>query len=342
MGGMGGVGGTSLGSHRPPERPSVREAAREYLRREWVPIPLRPRSKQPAQAGWRDLRISAANVDAQFEPPNNIGIVLGEASGAGDGQPGWSLVDVDCDTLEAAQAAARLLPYTGCVSGRRGKPASHYWYYVYGPIKTATFSLPRSGTTEITETTEAQTEKQRVTPGLSSLDSVSSAGSVVPFSGMIVELRADGCQTMVPPSIHPSGELVRWEGPGARMGDPARIPAGELLRLVTAIAVVAVMARRYPAQGTRDEAAMALTGMLMRGGWTAERADELVTTLARVAGDEEWKQRAKGAQTAKALAAGGLATGATRFAQLLAGRGGGRAHRGEGAPVARADGPERG
>ncbi|GJQ28384.1 MAG: hypothetical protein HBSAPP03_02680 [Phycisphaerae bacterium] len=84
------------------------------------------------------------------------------------GEPSGWLVDVDLDCEEAVALAPAFLPPTGAKSGRPGKPASHWWYICEG----------------------ARTRKHQ--------DPASKK--------MIVELRSTGAQTVVGPSMHPSGE----------------------------------------------------------------------------------------------------------------------------------------
>src|SRR5690349_17241691 len=79
------------------------------------------------------------------------------------------LVDVDLDSPEARKLASAFLPATGLIHGRAGSRASHYWFHTVQPPQPRKF-------------TDAD-------------------GKV------ILELRSNGQQTVVPPSIHPSGEL---------------------------------------------------------------------------------------------------------------------------------------
>ena len=136
------------------------ESARTYLARGYAVIPVPARKKIPVLKGWTDLRLSANDLPAHFNGTGNIGVLLGEPSG-------W-LVDVDLDCEEAVALAPKFLPPTGAMSGRPGKPASHWWYICEG-IKTRKHQDPVS-------------------------------------KKMIVELRSTGAQTVVGPSIHPSGE----------------------------------------------------------------------------------------------------------------------------------------
>ena len=83
----------------------------------------------------------------------------------------------------------------------------------------------------------------------------------------------------------------------------------------------AMLAETWPSIGARDEAAKDLTGMLLRAGWDVEETDQFVTLVARIAGDEEWRKRAKAKHTAAKLAAGGHVTGARQLATRLQGDG---------------------
>jgi hypothetical protein len=117
------------------------------------------------------------------------------------GSNSGGLVDVDCDWPEAASLAADLLPATGLVHGRSGSPHSHYWYRCTTP--SAVFRLAEP------------TGRKPV----------------------VVELRAAGLMTIVPPSTHPCGELLVWE----RWGDPAVVSASELCWAASRLAAAALL-----------------------------------------------------------------------------------------------------
>lgn len=116
------------------------------------------------------------------------------------GEPSGWLVDVDLDCEEAVALAPEFLPPTGAKSGRPGKRASHWWYVCEG-AKTRKHQDPAS-------------------------------------KKMIVELRSTGAQTVVGPSMHPSGEQY-----DALDGEPAVVDIGVLGAAVAALAE-AVIERR--------------------------------------------------------------------------------------------------
>ena len=88
------------------------------------------------------------------------------------GDASGGLVDVDIDRASALPLADFFLPTTSMVFGRKSKPRSH-----------RVFRCAQAG----------RNKKWQ--------DS----------AGVIVELRANGGQTMFPPSVHPSGEQVEFD-----------------------------------------------------------------------------------------------------------------------------------
>ncbi len=98
------------------------------------------------------------------------------------GEPSGFVVDVDLDHPLAVQLADEYLPPTPAVFGRKGKPRSHRLYRVTSP-------------------TNSKQHKSK-------------------SAGMLVELRSTGMQTVIPPSVHESGEEITWEDEDA---EPAEI-----------------------------------------------------------------------------------------------------------------------
>lgn len=123
------------------------------------------------------------------------------------GEPSNGLVDVDLDCAEAVELAPRFLPPTGAKTGRASRPGSHWWYRSPG----------------------VQTRQHR--------DPVTNK--------MIAELRSTGAQTLVGPSIHPSGE--RYD---SLEGEPADVDADELASAVAALSAAVIEARHGRKQAT--------------------------------------------------------------------------------------------
>lgn len=110
------------------------------------------------------------------------------------GEPSGWLVDIDLDHPQAVALARDYLPATEARFGRASKAESHWLYRVTRPITTRKF--------------QSQTRT------------------------MIVEIRADGCQTIAPGSVHPNGEAVRWDADG----EPREIDPDELIAAVERLA----------------------------------------------------------------------------------------------------------
>lgn len=147
----------------------------------------------------------------------------GQNIGLLTGEPSGGLVDVDLDVPEAVRIAATFLPPT-ITSGRASAPRSHWWY---------------------------------MAPGVHSETFRDTNGTV------LVELRANGRQTIVPPSTHPSGERVVWQAtPGT--ASVSAITAEDLTHRVRELATAVLIARAVPPVGGRHDYALALAGFLLR------------------------------------------------------------------------------
>jgi hypothetical protein len=131
------------------------------------------------------------------------------------------LVDIDIDRLEALPLADFFLPKTEMIFGRKSKPHSHRIYKCAEP---------------------GRIEKWQ--------DDV----------GVIVELRGNGGQTMFPPSVHPSGELVEFD----KAGVPTTISRHELEKAVVELAVATEIFKPYT-DGCRHDIALALAHPIHRG-----------------------------------------------------------------------------
>jgi Protein of unknown function (DUF3631)/Bifunctional DNA primase/polymerase, N-terminal len=251
--------------HKRLDRPSVREAARDYVRRGWKPISIPDGGKNPMQRGWPDIArsMTEANVNEHFNDAlGNIGILLGPDSGG--------LVDVDLDCPEACVLAPFMLPPT-LTFGRKSKPASHWLFQsdsLHTHVRLATLAF------------------------------------AAPDGAMLVECRVGGggkaANTMFPPSRHPKGENVCWtEGCPT---EPLAVEADFLLK-VKLLATAALLVRHYPAEGSRHDAALVIGGVLARflvrysndREALEEQVSAIVSAIATVAKDREVKERAKSA-----------------------------------------------
>jgi DNA polymerase-1 len=251
-----------------------RAAAGYYLDRGLLPISV-PRTgnhKNPALDGWSELRPRAADLDALFPPGRalNLGLLLGT--------PSRGLVDVDLDCAEAVAAGWLLLPRTGWISGRPGRPRSHYWYTVKDP------------------------------PALAAEKYEDLAG------GSLVELRSTGGHTVAPPGVHESGEPLAWD----RFEEPGAADLGALRIAMRRVAACALLARHWPGQGSRQDAFLALAGGLLRGGLGEHDAGRIAAAVAAATNDEEARKRLDTVvRTARQLDKDGKATGWPKLITLL-------------------------
>jgi hypothetical protein len=163
---------------------------RGYIQNGWAPVPVPKQSKNPGFDNWEKYRAIPDEVEDAFRW--NVGLILGDRSGG--------LVDVDLDTTEAISLARHMLPETGMMHGRKGKPWSHYWY--------------------VTDPTP-DTKRYKDTDGAT-----------------LVELRSTGGQTIVPPSIHPDGEPIGWVKEGAPLVIDGRVLSAEVAKLAAASLLV--------------------------------------------------------------------------------------------------------
>jgi hypothetical protein len=255
------------------------EAAQFYIERHFWPIPIPFREKAPVIRDWTSLRITAETAPQYFNgKESNIGVILGDNYGS---------TDIDLDSEEAIWAAQELLPETRFVFGRKSKPKSHYFYRSDPPVRSRRYLDPATKECLI----ELRCRKADGTPGL---------------------------QTLTPPSVHPSGELIEFE-PGFD-GAPANVDADVLERAVARVAAASLLARHFPAEGARNEAFCAMAGALARGGWPEDDAVSFHRAIYRAL----WKRAANLDQAAAEVrstfakhASGAQTTGLRRLSELL-------------------------
>lgn len=159
------------------------------------------------------------------------------------GEPSNWVVDIDLDTDEATRAARVFLPET-LIYGRRGSPGSHYLYRCQGAV-----------------TRKYQSKE----------------------IGMLVELRSTGAQSVLPPSIHPSGERFRFE----HEVEIETIGLKTLETKVKLIASAAVIGHYYPNKGSRHDYVHAVCGALLWSGWETAPIKEFMRAVFAAGGDSD-------------------------------------------------------
>ncbi len=255
------------------------DAAIMWIQKGFSPVPVPHRSKRPVLKEWQRLEITRGRASEYFNgAPQNIGVLLGDKFGS---------ADVDCDCPEAITAARELLPETGLIFGRQSKPFSHFFYRSDPPARTEQFIDPLDQSTIV------------------ELRGLSSGGSV-------------GLQTVVPPSLHESGEAVRFEQ--GFEGAPANIDVEVVVSAVHRVAAAALLARHWPTKGSRHLGFLALAGVLARAEWSSENAKTFHRVIYRCLwplNPELGAADAEVQSTFEKLSAGGEITGVPTLTELL-------------------------
>ena len=165
---------------------TIADAALDYHRRGWKPVPVSRQTKKPIGKGWQKRPFNPAQFNGNDQ---NVAVQLGEVSGG--------LADVDIDSTLAIGLAPEFLPATAAVFGRRSKPASHEFYV------TDLYKSEKKAAIQYKEYIDGR------------------PGPVV----VELRIGADGkgAATTVPPSMHVTGELVQWvrDGEPARVAGDA-------------------------------------------------------------------------------------------------------------------------
>jgi len=248
------------------------DIALEIIARDWNPVPLSRRTKKPIGKEWQKRIITAQTASRYFNGAAiNVGVQLGPHS--------HGLTDVDLDCPEAVAVASLLLPNTDATFGRLSKPRSHRLYV-----------------------TDLATHIDRAALQFHDVD-----GKNGKQGTMMLELRiggihqngpnkgeCKGAQSVFPGSVHTSGEEIEW----ADNGDPTKLKGKKLLIPVYRLAAVVLLARHWPIQGARHEAALRVGGFLARAGFSAAGAATMVEAIAKGANDSEWEDRKQAARDA--------------------------------------------
>src|SRR5690606_6707607 len=82
----------------------------------------------------------------------------------------------------------------------------------------------------------------------------------------LLEIRSEGCQTLFPPSIHPTGEKIEW----VSLDNIAPFPGRSA---VDRLAAATLLVQLSPELGSRHDFAMALGGMLASVGWDVSQIE---------------------------------------------------------------------
>jgi putative DNA primase/helicase len=166
------------------------------------------------------------------------------------------IVDVDLDCGEAKQLAFALLPKGLAAFGHSGNDRGHILYRVNDAGKTQRYQCPETGVT-------------------------------------LVELRSTGSQTMIPPSIHPSGQKLEF----TFLDDTATpLNFDDLQVQVRKIAALCLIARHWR-EGIRHSLALDIAGLLLKTDHDEAQSKEIIAAICEATGDEELHDRLKAVET---------------------------------------------
>ena len=166
------------------------------------------------------------------------------------------IVDVDLDCREAKHLASALLPKGLAAFEHAGNDRGHILYRVNDAGKTQRCQCPETGET-------------------------------------LVELRSNGSQTMIPPSIHPSGQKLKFT-----FLDDTVTPFNfdDLQVQVRKIAALCLIARHWR-EGIRHSLALGVAGLLLKTDHDEAQSKEIIAAICEVTGDEELHDRLKAVET---------------------------------------------
>jgi len=231
--------------------------------------------------GWKPLPLSPGSKACQIVgwehldiPPEALDTMFpdGWNIGARLGHGSGNLLDTDFDHDLARRLAPAFLPpeiLYGATFGRASKMLSHALVY----------ALPG-------ETVRRVTFKD--------VDGIT-----------LAEVRGNGCQTMMPGSIHPSGEPVQW----ISANDPPRLSADNTIGYVAWTSAATMLARGWKLwQGQHHDICLHLTGALLRGGIPSQSIEFFISKIIEVGGDHEPEDRILAIRTTISKFAAGEAT----------------------------------
>ena len=253
---------------------------------------LMPQTTRNAAAAFLKIGIAVVPIESRKKSPNIKGwqnwpkkkFTINDFSDSGNigilcGKPSKWLIDLDLDTPAAIALAPLNLPTTGLTFGRKSAPRSHWLYYSEDCDK-AQFTDVK--TTEI-----------------------------------LLEIRSTKQQTVVPPSVHPSGELVDW----VTKDKPATVDKDTLYKGAALLAIAVQIALLWPNEkGSRHDLALATGGYLARRFPKIEpkQIGEIVNKCGEIGHDDEHEDRGLAARgSAEKYRANEPVTGAPKLADLL-------------------------
>ena len=231
----------------------IREAAALYERHGWPLVKYPAGTKGPRAKGWQNASVPAQ----QFQPGDNIGIVTGARA------RGFSDIDLDDELARIIAwmlAPAEWRPWAVRRAGHGNAPGHLFARVVDMPL-----DFTRRNLTDV-------------------------GGAGKPST--VIELRATRHQTMMPPSVHPSGEIIEWVDEGVLLAGelPPEVGFEAWQAFAEDVWQLARIARRW-GEGVRHDASAALGGWLYHQGIEREEARRMLDAVLFAAVDTEADDR---------------------------------------------------
>src|SRR5215211_5287270 len=229
------------------------EWARRYIENEgFAVLPVLPGEKEARVKGWPQLVIGPEAIDEYFPPGLDLNIT--RVNGTNSGGRG----DLDLDCEEVLKVAPYILPEGLRRFGREGQVPGHIEVRFADTVpRTVSYSILDEGGDK-----------------------------------MVVELRADGSQTLLPPSTYPEGDKCVWHP-----GEVLEAPAVTLNAYAQDLAIAALLLMHYPDTGARHQYWLGAIGMLAKAKHPLERVRTIVEATARCAKDPELHARLRNVDT---------------------------------------------
>ena len=160
------------------------------------------------------------------------------------------LLDVDLDCMEAKALADFILPEPAVKFDRGSPDSGHYLFKASSFGSRKSFTANKSGST-------------------------------------LVELRGDGAQTMIPPSVHPNGNKLSFTA----LNEAANaVEYADLLKAVNLLAACSEIAQSWQ-EGLRHDLAMAFSGLARKQDLNANLVMQIVQRICQINNDPEEKDR---------------------------------------------------
>ena len=164
--------------------------------------------------------------------------------------PKSDVMDVDLDCREAKDLAQLILPKPFAQFDRGTSDSGHYLYKAItcGPTKRFSGNGPKS---------------------------------------TLVELRGDGSQTMIPPSIHPDGSRLNFTDINQ---DAPEVEYADLLKSVSLLAACAEVAQLW-VSGRRHELALSFSGLCLKQNVNPQLLINIIQRICQTMGDRDEQDR---------------------------------------------------